>query len=89
MAAKNKCLSEGNKSSEVGGTTNQPSELNPRKEIQRSVAAVVEQQSVRNRWQAVAVEVADGVGKAVLLISSMVGGIILTVVLAAIVLALA
>ena len=50
---------------------------------------MVEQQSVRNRWQAVAVEVADGVGKAVLLISSIVVGIILTVVLAAIVLALA
>jgi hypothetical protein len=53
--------------------------------FKRSVAAVVEQQSVRNRWQAIAVEVAEGVGKAVLLISSMVGGIMLTVVLAAIV----
>jgi hypothetical protein len=53
--------------------------------FKRSVAAVVEQQSVRNRWQAIAVEVAEGVGKAVLLISSMVGGIILTVVLATIV----
>jgi len=36
-----------------------------------------------NRWQAVALEVTEGVGKAVLLLGSMVAGIILSVVLAA------
>ena len=51
--------------------------------FRRSVAAVVEQRSVGNRWQAVALEVAEGVGKAVLLISSMAAGIVLTAILAA------
>jgi len=36
-----------------------------------------------NRWQAVALELVEGVGKAVLLLGSMVAGIILSVVLAA------
>ena len=35
------------------------------------------------RWQAVALEVTEGVGKAVLLLGSMVAGIVLSVVLAA------
>jgi hypothetical protein len=32
--------------------------------FRRSVAATVEQRSAGNRWQAVALEVAEGVGKA-------------------------
>ena len=52
--------------------------------FKRSVAAVVEQRPASNRWQAVALEVAEGVGKAVLLIGSMAAGIVLSVVLAAI-----
>ena len=35
------------------------------------------------RWQAVALEVAEGVGKAILLLGSMVAGITLSLVLAA------
>jgi hypothetical protein len=52
--------------------------------LRRSVAAVVEQPPAGNRWQAVALEVVEGVGKAVLLIGSMAAGIVLTAILAAI-----
>jgi hypothetical protein len=52
--------------------------------FRRSVAAVVEQRSAGNRWQAVAWEVVEGVGKAALLIGSMAAGIVLTAILAAI-----
>jgi hypothetical protein len=52
--------------------------------FRRSVAAVVEQRSAGNRWQAVALEVVEGVGKAVLLIGSMAAGIVLSVVVIAI-----
>jgi hypothetical protein len=45
---------------------------------------VVEQRSAGNRWQAVALEVVEGVGKAVLLIGSMAAGIVLSVVVIAI-----
>jgi hypothetical protein len=50
----------------------------------RSLAAVLEQRSVGNRWQAVALEVAEGVGKAVLLIGSMAAATMLSVVVIAI-----
>lgn len=50
----------------------------------RSLTAVVEQRPPGNRWQAVALEVAEGVGKAVVLIGSMAAGIVLTAILAAI-----
>jgi hypothetical protein len=52
--------------------------------FRRSVAAVVEQRPAGNRWQAVALEVTEGFGKAVLLIGSMAAGIVLSVVLTAI-----
>jgi hypothetical protein len=52
--------------------------------FRRSAAAVVEQRLASNRWQAVALEVTQGVGKAVLLIGSMAAGIMLSVLLATI-----
>jgi len=52
--------------------------------FRRSAVAVVDQRSASNRWQAVALEVTQGVGKAVLLIGSMAAGIMLSVLLAAI-----
>ena len=52
--------------------------------FRRSAVAVVDQRSANNRWQAVALEVTQGVGKAVLLIGSMAAGIMLSVLLAAI-----
>jgi hypothetical protein len=52
--------------------------------FRHSEPAVVEQRSAGNRWQAVALEVAEGVGKAVLLIGSMAAGIVLSVILTAI-----
>jgi hypothetical protein len=52
--------------------------------FRRSAAAMVEQRSASNRWQAVALEVAEGVGKAVLLMGSVAAGIVLSLVLAAI-----
>jgi|AmaraimetFIIA100_FD_contig_81_2829128_length_454_multi_2_in_0_out_0_1 hypothetical protein len=48
-----------------------------------SLATVVEQRSASNRWQAVALEVANGAGTAVLLIGSMAAGLALIAVLAA------
>jgi hypothetical protein len=43
----------------------------------------VEQRSARQQWQAVALEVVNGLGKAILLIGSIVTGIVLVVVLTA------
>jgi hypothetical protein len=52
--------------------------------FRRSLAAAVAQRSDGSRWQAVALEVAEGVAKAVLLIGSTAAGIVLSLVLAAI-----
>ena len=52
----------------------------------RSFAAVPEQRSAGNRWQAVAWEVAAGVAKAVLLIGSTAAAIVLSLVVTAILL---
>jgi hypothetical protein len=82
-------LAKTNKSPDLRATTNQPYELTKGKiamllRFGRSVAAVVEQRSAGYRWQAVALEVAEGVGRAVLLIGSMAAGIVLSVVVIAI-----
>ena len=79
MVAPSKCLAKTNKSPDLRATTNQPYELTKGKiamlpRFKRSAAAVVEQRSAGNRWQAVALEVVEGVGKAVLLMGSMAAG---------------
>jgi len=71
------------------GATNQSQQLIKGKDsmllqFRRSAPAVFKQRSASNHWQAVALEVTHGVGKAVLLIGSMTAGIMLSVVLAAI-----
>lgn len=89
MAAPSKCLAKTNKSPDMRGATNQSQQLIKGKEsmllqFRRSAPAVFKQRSASNHWQAVALEVTQGVGKAVLLIGSMTAGIMLSVVLAAI-----
>jgi len=82
-------LAKTNKSPDMRGATNQSQQLIKGKEsmllqFRRSAPAVFKQRLASNHWQAVALEVIQGVGKAVLLIGSMTAGIMLSVVLAAI-----
>jgi hypothetical protein len=82
-------LAKTNKSPDMRGATNQSQQLIKGKEsmllqFRRSAPAVFKQRPASNHWQAVALEVTQGVGKAVLLIGSMTAGIMLSVVLAAI-----